>query len=160
MATEIERKFTVINDLWQKSVQDTRHYRQGYFSGGGKASFRIRIDGDKANLNIKSATLGVQRSEYEYSVPLAEANELLDQLCERPIIEKTRHFVEFGGNMWEIDVFEGDNAGLIVAEIELGSADQQFALPPWAGAEVSHDPRYYNVSLVKHPYKLWLKTGS
>lgn len=160
MATEIERKFTVINDSWQKSVQDTRHYRQGYFGGGGKASFRIRIDGDKANLNIKSATLGVQRSEYEYSVPLTEANELLDQLCERPIIEKTRHFVVFGGNMWEIDVFEGDNAGLIVAEIELGSADQQFALPPWAGAEVSHDPRYYNVSLVKHPYKLWQKTGS
>jgi len=155
MATEIERKFTVTNDSWRDNVRKTRHYRQGYFGGGGKASFRIRVDGERASLNIKSATLGVQRSEYEYEVPLIEANELLDQLCERPIIEKTRHFVDFGGNTWEIDVFEGDNDGLIVAEIELNSTDQVFALPPWAGAEVSHDARYYNVNLVKHPYKLW-----
>ena len=160
MATEIERKFIVTHDSWRENVRETRHYRQAYFGGGGKASFRIRIDGDKAKLNIKSATLGIQRSEYEVAVTLADGNEMIDHLCEHPIIEKTRYFVEFGGNTWEIDVFEGDNAGLIVAEIELKSTEQVFALPAWAGAEVSHDARYYNVNLVKHPFKSWPNQGA
>lgn len=155
MATEIERKFLVLDDSWRAEATRSVRMRQGYLSGGGQSSIRVRVQGDEAFLNIKSATLGVRRLEYEYPIPLRDAEEMLDRLCAGPLIEKTRYDVPRAGHVWEIDVFEGDNAGLVVAEIELDGEDDFFEKPAWAGAEVSHDPRYYNVSLVKNPYKNW-----
>jgi adenylate cyclase len=155
MATEIERKFLVIDDSWRGQAREGVRMRQGYLNGGGLSSVRVRVQGGSAFLNIKSATLGVWRREYEYPIPQRDAQEMLDHLCPGPLIEKTRYEVEHAGHVWEVDVFEGDNAGLIVAEIELEDEDESFATPAWAGGEVSHDPRYYNVCLVKHPYKEW-----
>jgi adenylate cyclase len=155
MATEIERKFLLVSDEWRQSVSRSESFRQGYLSNNPRASVRVRIADDKANLNIKGMTLGVIRPEYEYAIPLQDAVELLDQLCARPLIEKTRHFVEYGGKLWEIDEFHGDNAGLVVAEVELESADETIAMPAWAGREVSHLERYYNVRLTQYPYSQW-----
>lgn len=155
MGTEIERKFLLRNDDWRKLASHSTQYRQGYLSDAKSVSVRVRIAGDKGFLNIKSVTLEVSRSEYEYPIPLRDACELLEQFCEKPLIEKTRHFVPYGGHVWEVDVFDGENAGLVVAEIELSYADEPFQRPPWIGEEVSADPRYYNVSLVMHPYKDW-----
>lgn len=155
MATEIERKFLVVNDSWRDQVSDQRTMKQGYFASDGKASIRVRISGDNANLNIKSATLDVTRKEYEIPISLSDGLEMLEQLCERPFIEKVRYLVPIGDHVWEVDVFSGDNQGLIVAEVELSSVDEDFSKPDWLGEEVSHDKRYYNVCLVKHPYKDW-----
>ena len=155
MATEIERKFLLRNDKWRELADAGQFMRQGYLVGSKKASIRVRIVGERANLNIKSATLGVSRQEYEFPIPLAEANEMLETLAEGPLIEKTRYHVNYGDHTWEIDVFAGDNDGLVVAEIELDDVHENFEQPEWLGEEVSHDPRYYNVSLVKHPYKDW-----
>lgn len=155
MATEIERKFLVRNDTWRKHAAEGVFYRQGYLSSTPGCSMRVRSGGGKGYLNLKSATLGVTRKEYEYEVPEQDANEMLDLFCEGPLIEKTRYNVEHAGHIWEVDVFAGDNDGLIVAEIELDDADEAFELPDWAGEEVSHDPRYYNVCLVTHPFKDW-----
>lgn len=155
MATEIERKFLLVSDEWRQLISRSESFRQGYLSSSKHASVRVRIADDKATLNIKGMTLGVERPEYEYEIPLHDAAELLDQLCERPLIEKTRHFVEFGGNLWEIDEFHGDNAGLVVAEVELDSSDQVITMPTWAGKDVSHLERYYNVRLTQYPYSRW-----
>ena len=155
MATEIERKFLVVNECWRKQVTRQKTIKQGYFGPPNKASIRIRIDGDSANINIKSATLDIVRKEYEIPVPLIDAEEMLQHLCERPFIEKVRHIVPQGDHVWEVDEFSGDNQGLIVAEIELSRADEFFEKPDWLGEEVSHDERYYNVRLVKNPYKNW-----
>lgn len=116
---------------------------------------RVRIAGDQAYLTIKGATAGIARAEYEYAIPLNHAQELLQTLCEPPLIEKTRYRVEWGGLLWEIDEFSGENQGLIVAEVELVDETQAIALPDWIGAEVSHDDRYYNANLAKHPYSRW-----
>lgn len=155
MATEIERKFLVMDDSWRQNADEGTRFRQGYIIGAEKASVRVRIEGERANLNIKSATLGVRRQEFEYAIPLAEAEEMLDTLCEKPQIEKVRYLVPCQGHTWEIDVFSGENAGLVVAEVELGSEEETFAMPEWAGKEVSDDTRYYNVCLVKHPFCEW-----
>ncbi len=155
MATEIERKFLVVDDSWRASVRKQVYFRQGYLAGSETASVRVRVADSRGDLNIKSMTLGVTRREFEYEIPLAEAQEMLDNLCVGPLIEKTRYFVDYGGHTWEVDVFEGDNAGLVVAELELESEDEPYERPPWLGEEVSHDERYYNVCLVKHPYKEW-----
>lgn len=160
MATEIERKFLLVNDGWKPQADAGVVMRQGYLNTSssnhqGKSSVRVRIAGEHANLNIKGATLGVTRQEYEYPIPLADANELLDTLADGPLIEKTRYHVRHGTHTWEIDVFAGDNQGLVVAEIELAAADEGFERPAWLGEEVSDDPRYYNVCLVKHPFKDW-----
>ncbi|CAA6814805.1 MAG: Adenylate cyclase [uncultured Thiotrichaceae bacterium] len=155
MATEIEHKFLIVNDEWREQIIRSVEYRQGYLSNNKSASVRIRIAGDIANINVKGMTVGLQRPEYEYPIPLADANEMLDQLCLRPMIEKIRHFVEYGGKIWEIDEFSGDNAGLIVAEIELESVDEAFDIPGWAGDDVSGIERYYNVALVQYPYAQW-----
>lgn len=155
MATEIERKFLVISDAWRAVAAPGVRFRQGYLSGTGKASVRVRVEGDAANLNIKSATLGVRRSEFEYPIPLDDANEMLDHLCSGGIVEKTRYLVTVGDHVWEVDVFEGQNDGLVVAEIELDHEDEGFERPAWAGEEVSHDQRYYNVYLADHPYPTW-----
>jgi len=155
MATEIERKFRVLDDGWRRDAAPGVRMRQGYLSGGEQSSIRVRVQGDEAFLNIKSATLGVRRHEYEYAIPRDDAEEMLDLLCARPLIDKVRYEVTHAEHVWEVDVFEGDNAGLVVAEIELASEDELFDKPAWAGEEVSHDPRYYNVCLVNHPYKEW-----
>ena len=155
MATEIERKFLVANDNWRKQVTRQKTIKQAYFGPPNMASIRIRIDGDSANINIKSATLDIVRKEYEIPVPMADAEEMLQHLCERPFIEKVRHIVPQGDHVWEVDEFSGDNQGLIVAEIELSRPDEFFEKPDWLGEEVSHDERYYNVRLVKNPYKNW-----
>ncbi len=155
MAVEIERKFLLRDESWRDAADSGTRFRQGYLIGAERASVRVRIEGDKANINIKSATLGIHRQEYEYPIPLEEAKELLDTLCEQPQISKTRYLVPYGDHTWEIDVFEGDNEGLVVAEVELESEDESFERPPWLGDEVSGDTRYYNVCLVKHPYRDW-----
>lgn len=155
MATEIERKFLLRDDSWRAEADSSETIRQGYLAGSEKSSIRIRIADDQANINIKSATLGVTRQEYEYPIPLSDANELLDSLSEGPLIEKTRYHVHHGNHHWEIDVFSGDNEGLIVAEVELENIDENFERPGWLGEEVSNDTCYYNVCLVKHPFKDW-----
>ena len=155
MPLEIERKFLLKNDDWRAQADQGTEYVQGYLVGSAQASVRIRIEGDAAFINIKSATLGVRRQEYEYPIPVSDARELLRDLCEQPLIEKTRYLIHAQDLCWEIDVFKGDNAGLVVAEVELESEQQAIPRPSWLGEEVSHDPRYYNVSLVKHPYQRW-----
>ncbi|OOZ42043.1 adenylate cyclase [Solemya pervernicosa gill symbiont] len=155
MAKEIERKFLLRDESWLGEVVREIPYRQGYLANTEEVSVRIRISGESAKLNIKSATLGIERHEYEYAIPVEEGQEMLDNLCKGPIIEKVRHIVKRGGHTWEIDRFSGENEGLVVAEIELASTDEAFERPVWLGDEVSSDTRYYNSCLVNHPYKDW-----
>jgi len=154
---EIERKFLVRSNAWKTLATQSAAMRQGYLNDEIGCSVRVRIAGQQAWLNIKSVTIGAQRLEFEYPIPLADAHRMLDTLACKPLIEKTRHFVEIGRHTWEIDVFEGDNTGLIVAEIELDDAAESFEKPDWVGEEVTHDPRYYNTCLASHPYKDWDK---
>jgi adenylate cyclase len=155
MAIEIERKFLVCSNAWRDQVEHSAHYVQGYLANTASSSIRVRMSDERAWLNIKRATRGVRRSEYDYSIPVGDARELLQSLCEGSLIEKTRHRVRGAGSLWEVDVFEGDNAGLIVAEIELHSPEQPFDCPSWLGEEITHDLRYYNNMLSMHPYKAW-----
>ena len=155
MPVEIERKFLLASDEWRNQVVKSSRIRQGYLGKLDKASVRIRIQGEKANINIKSATLDMRRMEYEYEIPMDEAIEMLDQLCARPQIDKTRFYINMGKHIWEIDEFYGDNQGLVVAEIELSTEDEAFEKPDWIGEEVTEDPRYYNVNLIKHPFSEW-----
>lgn len=156
MATEIERKFLVDAALWRATTTGTL-YRQGYLSSVNERVVRVRIAGDRGFLTIKGLTIGVSRLEFEYSIPLPDAIAMLDQLCERPLIEKTRYREAFADRIWEIDVFHGDNDGLVLAEVELSNPDEKVELPRWAGAEVSNDPRYFNNNLATHPYRYWRK---
>lgn len=155
MAIEIEHKFLLANDEWRKQVNRSVRYRQGYLSSISNSSIRVRTSDKQAWLNIKSATVGTHRHEYEYEIPLTDANEMLDNLCKKPLIEKTRHFVVDDDNVWEIDEFDGDNEGLYIAEIELPEIGKEFTKPHWLGAEVTDDLRYYNNNLVIHPYSEW-----
>lgn len=155
MAIEIERKYLVINDEWRVHVQRSVTFHQGYLSNNKEASVRIRIEGEQANINVKGMVVGLQRPEYEYAIPLTDAKEMLNQLCAKPQIEKTRHYVSVDGKTWEVDEFHSDNQGLIVAEIELNAVDEIFTQPNWAGKEVSGIERYYNVNLTKYPYQQW-----
>jgi adenylate cyclase len=154
MANEIERKYIVNAALWRPADSGIR-YRQGYLSSAKERVVRVRIAGERAFLTIKGLTVGVSRLEFEYPIPLADATVMLDRLCERPLIEKTRHREIFAGRTWEIDVFHGDNDGLVIAEVEVASAADRVMLPPWAEAEVSGDPRYFNNNLAANPYKNW-----
>jgi adenylate cyclase len=154
MPREIERKFLLQNDAWRALAQRHQAMSQGYLVGTERVSVRVRVAGEEARLNIKSGGLVASRQEYEYAIPLGEALELLG-LCAGPLIEKTRHWVEYGGFEWEIDEFHGANTGLVVAELELTSEDQIFPRPAWLGKEVTHLRRYYNVSLVDHPFSAW-----
>lgn len=155
MAAEVERKFLVTGERWRADAVRSMRIVQGYIVGSASASVRVRVSGDRAWLNLKSATVGVSRAEFDYEIPLADAEQMLATLCSGPVIRKTRYFVPHAGREWEVDVFEGDNAGLVVAEIELESEDAPFDRPPWAGREVSADARYYNAALVERPYRLW-----
>jgi len=155
MGVEIERKFLLRNNDWRSLADAGTRFRQGYLCEAGPGSVRIRIEGEQANINIKSATLNMSRLEYEYPVPLEDAQHMLDHVCIKPLIEKTRFHIHHQGKLWEVDVFSGDNAGLIVAEVELLHVDEVIELPQWVGEEVTEDKRYYNVCLVNHPYKDW-----
>lgn len=154
MATEIERKFLVSGEPWRAAAVAIR-MRQGYLCGGARALVRVRVAGARAFLTVKGEQRGPSRAEYEYEIPVADAEEMLDRLCRPPLIEKTRHCLTHDGVSWVVDVFEGENAGLVVAEAELSREDQAFALPEWAAAEVTDQPRYLNVNLASHPFRLW-----
>ncbi len=154
MAVETERKFLVNGERWRCEATATA-LKQGYISDDTKVAVRVRIAGEQAFLTVKGAKSGISRLEYEYAIPLADAEELLAQLCQRPIIEKTRYTLDYRGLEWVVDEFAGDNAGLVVAEVELDREDQVFERPDWAGEEVTDDPRYLNVNLAKHPYRTW-----
>jgi adenylate cyclase len=155
MPVEIERKFLVLNDAWRQTAHEAQHLRQGYLNNETHCSVRVRTSAERAWLNIKSVTIGAQRQEFEYEIPIADAHKMLDTLSRTPLIEKVRYLVKVGRHTWEIDVFEGDNAGLVVAEIELDHPDEAFEKPVWLGEEVTHDARYYNTSLSRHPYRDW-----
>jgi len=155
MAIEIEHKFLLATADWRKQIQKSVKYKQGYLSSQPTSSIRVRIADTHAWLNIKSASMGTERSEFEYEIPLPDAEQIIATLCAKPLIEKTRYFVPNDHNLWEIDEFEGDNQGLIVAEIELNEVGQPFTKPTWLGAEVTHDLRYYNNNLAVNPYKNW-----
>ncbi|MDD5578602.1 MAG: CYTH domain-containing protein [Methylobacter sp.] len=158
MAIEIEHKFLLANSDWRKQISRSVKYRQGYLSSQASSSIRVRISDKHGWLNIKSVSIGTHRHEYEYEIPLTDANEILNNLCRKPLIEKTRHLVTDDGNIWEIDEFEGENKGLIVAEIELKEIGLPFSKPHWLGVEVTHDLRYYNNNLLNHPYSEWGKS--
>lgn len=150
MAVEIERKFLVASDAWREGARGET-FRQGYLCISQDATVRVRIAGERAYLTIKGATAGMSRAEFEYDIPVADAEAMLQDHCLKPLIEKTRYDVPYAGKVWTVDVFGGENAGLIVAEIELDHGEEDFSLPPWAGAEVTDDPRYRNSALVAAP---------
>ena len=164
MAEEIERKFKLVSDEWRALSIASLKIQQGYLQSGVKAdqasSVRIRIEETdlnqiKATINIKSAEMSVHRTEYEYSIPISDASAMLETLCDKPILLKTRFLVPYGEHLWELDVFEGDNAGLEIAEVELKNINEKVKLPHWIGQEVSDDPRYYNNYLLERPYRFW-----
>ena len=154
MGKEIERKFLINGDAWRMLAEGTM-YRQGYLNSAKERTVRVRTVGEKAFLTIKGITVGATRAEYEYEIPFDDCNALLDNLAEKPLIEKKRYKIKQGEFTWEIDEFFGENQGLIVAEIELTSEDQKFDKPAWIGDEVTGDPRYFNSNLIKHPFTRW-----
>lgn len=155
MALEIERKFRLANDAWRAEVCASTLLRQGYLANTARASVRVRLDGQHGWLSVKAMRAGTTREEYEVQIPQADAREMLERLCEGIPIEKWRHIVEYGGRKWEIDEFLAENAGLVIAELELESEDAPFERPAWLGPEVTDDERYYNVRLSQRPFRHW-----
>jgi len=154
MGKEIERKFLLKDDSW-RSLAKGKRYRQGYLNSVKERVVRVRTIDDDGFLTVKGITKGATRAEFEYDIPAAEADAMLDDLCEKPLIEKNRYKIEFGGFIWEVDEFFGENQGLTVAEVELESEDQRFEKPAWIGEEVTGDPKYFNSNLIQHPYTKW-----
>ena len=154
MGKEIERKFLVKGDSWKSLAKGTR-YRQGYLNSVKERTVRVRTVGDKGFLTIKGITTGASRTEYEYPIPVPDAEGMLNDLCEKPLIEKNRYKIKDRNLTWEVDEFFGENQGLIVAEVELESEGQAYEKPAWVGEEVTGDPRYFNANLIKHPYTKW-----
>ena len=154
MALEIERKYLI--DLEKISpLENGIRIKQGYLSTDKNAVVRVRVKNDKAYLTIKGSNSGIARLEFEYEIPLDEANEMLEKLCQKPVIDKTRYLITHENHTWEVDIFYGDNEGLVVAEVELSSEDEHINLPSWVKEEVSHDDRYFNSNLMKLPFKDW-----
>ncbi len=153
MGKEIERKFLVRGEAWKELGEGTL-YRQGYLNSAKERVVRARTMGDRAALTVKGITVGATRLEFEYDIPFDDATQLLE-LCEQPIIEKTRYKIPIGDLVWEVDEFHGVNEGLIVAECELESEDQEIAKPDWIGDEVTGDPRYFNSNLIANPFSTW-----
>lgn len=151
MPVEIERKFLVETDEWQRVASPGKRFCQGHIAKDGRASVRVRRASDKAYLTVKGVRTGITRSEFEYEIPVEHAEEMLQTLCAKPLLEKTRYCVLHEGLIWEIDVFSGLAEGLVVAEIELSNADQLVSLPDWVGAEVTGDPRYRSSAIVNAP---------
>ena len=156
MAVEIERKYLIDLEKLGK-LENPNRIKQGYLSINNESIVRVRTKNDKAYLTIKGSNNGISRLEFEYEIPLDEANEMLDKLCQKPIIDKTRYIVNYDVHIWEIDIFYGDNEGLVVAEVELKDENEQIILPSWIKEEVTHDNRYFNSNLMKHPYKDWVE---
>lgn len=156
MGTEIERKFLVVGDAWREGATGTL-FRQGYLSTHKERTVRVRREGEHAKLTIKGVTVGARRAEYEYPIPVADADDML-ALCEQPLIEKTRYAIRVGRHTFEVDEFHGANAGLIIAEVELADENEAFEHPAWLGAEVTHDARYFNANLVAMPFSRWVTT--
>jgi CYTH domain-containing protein len=154
MGKEIERKFLVDGDDWRSLGQPVR-YRQGYLSTVKERTVRVRTIADKGYLTVKGVSTGISRAEFEYEIPVEDANAMLDALCERPLIEKNRHKIPFGKHTWEVDEFFGDNEGLILAEVELEDENETFESPSWIGQEVSDDARYFNANLIANPFCSW-----
>jgi adenylate cyclase len=154
MGTEIERKFLVRSEAWKTGAVG-QVLRQGFLSTDPDRTVRVRVVGDRGYLTVKGRTEGLVRAEFEYPIPGDEAGALLDRLCLRPLIEKTRYRIQHGGRLWEVDEFAGENRGLVLAEVELDDPAAEVNLPPWAGKDVSDDPRYYNANLVLHPFSTW-----
>ncbi len=154
MGVEIERKYLVSGDSWRSQVVSSTRIVQGYLTRG-EVTVRARIRGERAYLTIKGRSQGIARSEFEYDIPVPDAEAMLTELADGPVVEKTRHLIDVGGHTWELDVFTGANEGLVMAEIELADADERFEVPQWAGEEVSDDPRYYNVNLAREPFSQW-----
>ena len=154
MAKEIERKFLVKEEAWKALAKGTS-YRQGYLNSIKERTVRVRTIADKGYLTVKGISTGATRSEYEYEIPAADADAMLTDLCEKPLIEKNRYKIHIGNHVWEIDEFFGENRGLVVAEVELTSENQAFQKPKWIGEEVTGDPRYFNSNLIKHPFTKW-----
>lgn len=154
MAKEIERKFLVAGEAW-RSLAEGRYYCQGYIPTQGNQTVRVRIVGEQGYLALKGPTSGMSRSEFEYAIPLADAQAILAELCRRPAIEKHRYRIPIGAVIWEVDEFLGENQGLILAEVELTHESQTVELPTWIGQEVTGDARYYNSNLVRNPFKGW-----
>lgn len=154
MGKEIERKFLVIGNVWRELAEGVL-FRQGYISTVKERVIRVRAAGNMGTLTVKGITVRGSRLEYEYEIPLNDANELLEIYCEQPIIEKRRYSIPDGGFVWEVDEFQGVNEGLIVAEIELADIDQEFPKPEWIGDDVTDDPRYFNSNLIATPYTVW-----
>jgi adenylate cyclase len=152
MGVEIERKFLVCGETWKTSAGV--QYRQGYLNRDKNRTVRVRIAGDAGFLTVKGVSVGATRAEFEYAIPLADARGLLD-LCDGPLVEKTRYIVRVGDTLWEIDEFAGDNVGLVVAEVELAQEDQPFVRPAWLGQEVTYDARYFNSNLATTPFAKW-----
>lgn len=155
MAVEIERKFLVCGSEWKAVAAQRCRMRQGYLNRPGRASVRVRIEERRALLNIKQAVIGAERLEYEYPIPLSDAEQMLASLCEGAVLDKTRYYLRVGAHLWEVDEFHGDNAGLVIAEIELAHVGEDFIRPPWLGQEVTAERRYYNAALAHHPYARW-----
>ena len=157
MAKEIERKFLVAGDAWRAGAAPGIAYRQGYLSAGSDAgcTVRVRLGGGRAYVTIKGPAAGAARDEYEYPIPPTDAAEMLERLCAGGTVEKVRHLVPFAGRTWEVDEFGGENAPLVVAEVEIESVDAAVKLPPWLGAEVTDDPRYTNAALARSPFSRW-----
>jgi len=155
MALEIERKFLVDTLKWIKSEKGPRHfYRQGYMLAQAEKTIRVRVTDESGFITIKGKTIGASRPEYEYKIPRPDAIELLDQFCSSEV-SKYRYTISFGGKVWEVDEFLGDNEGLVVAELELSSEEEQFAVPDWIGEEVTGVEKYYNSNLSNRPFKQW-----
>jgi adenylate cyclase len=155
MALEIERKFLVVRDSWRTQAESESRIMQGYVANNANATVRVRVKGADAFLTIKGATRGITRSEFEYAIPVADAEDMLRELAVSPPVDKMRYKVRVGGRLWDLDVFAGSNAGLVLAEVELAAEDEAIEMPDWAGAEVTADPRYYNVNLARNPYGNW-----
>ena len=154
MALEIERKYLI--DLEKiGTLENGVRIKQGYLSTNKDAVVRVRVKNDKAYLTIKGSNSGIARLEFEYEIPLNEANEMLEKLCQKPVIDKTRYLIKHDIHTWEVDIFYGDNDGLVVAEVELSSEDEFINLPTWIKEEVTTDARYYNSNLMKLPFKDW-----
>ena len=155
MGIEVERKFLVSDESWRAGVTSSMRIVQGYIAQTGSATVRVRVKGDRGFLTIKGLSVGVSRSEFEYEVPVADALAMLDELAQGPVIDKVRHLVPVGDHVWEVDVFAGENAPLVMAEVELADSQEAFVRPDWAGVEVSDDQRYFNVNLARSPYSTW-----
>ncbi len=154
MAKEIERKFLINQDVLG-ALDNGTSIKQGYISTKDKTVVRVRVSGNQAYLTLKGEATGVTRSEFEYEIPVTDAEQIIEELCNGPVVEKTRYLVTHCDHTWEVDIFHGENDGLVIAEIELGSEEEAFEIPDWVTREVSGEAKYYNSSLLANPFKNW-----